>query len=123
MLAKISSGKSVFGVLAYNKIKADEDHAVVLYRHKMFDSPDGKFSMKDCMDSFYPYLTNNNRTEKVVFHASLNPPTNKGANRLRVNNEKWRKVQQVCGCQVLSVIFFYYFLIILLSFYYLCAEF
>jgi hypothetical protein len=73
MLAKISSGKSVFGVLAYNKIKADNDHADVLYRHKMFDSPDGKFSIKDCMDSFYPYLANNNRTEKVVFHASLNP--------------------------------------------------
>jgi hypothetical protein len=73
MLAKISSGKSVFGVLAYNKIKVDDDHATVLYRNKIFDSPDGKFSMKDCMDSFYPYLANNNRTEKVVFHASLNP--------------------------------------------------
>jgi hypothetical protein len=73
MLAKISSGKSVFGVLAYNKIKVDDDHATVLYRNKMFDSPDGKFSMKDCMDSFYPYLANNNRTEKIVFHASLNP--------------------------------------------------
>jgi len=73
MLAKISSGKSVFGVLKYNKIKVDDDHATVLYRQKMFDSPDGKFSMRDCMDSFYPYLANNNRTEKVVFHASLNP--------------------------------------------------
>jgi len=73
MLAKISSGKSVFGVLAYNKIKVDDDHAAVLFRQKMFDSPDGKFSIQDCMDSFYPYLINNNRTEKVVFHASLNP--------------------------------------------------
>jgi hypothetical protein len=73
MLAKISSGKSVFGVLQYNKIKVDDDHAAVLFRHKMFDSPDGIFSMKDCMDSFYPYLANNNRTEKTVFHASLNP--------------------------------------------------
>jgi hypothetical protein len=73
MLAKISSGKSVFGVLKYNKIKVDDEHAKVLYRHKMFDSPGGEFSMKDCLDSFYPYLANNNRTEKVVFHASLNP--------------------------------------------------
>ncbi|KAA6304688.1 hypothetical protein EZS27_043664, partial [termite gut metagenome] len=40
---------------------------------KMFDSPDGKFSIRDCMDSFYPYLAVNNKTEKVVFHASLNP--------------------------------------------------
>ncbi|MDR2915984.1 MAG: relaxase/mobilization nuclease domain-containing protein, partial [Tannerella sp.] len=73
MLAKISSGKSVFGVLAYNKIKVDDNHASVLYSQKMFDSPDGTFSIRDCMDSFTPYLSNNERTEKVVFHASLNP--------------------------------------------------
>ncbi|KAA6332666.1 hypothetical protein EZS27_018848 [termite gut metagenome] len=73
MLAKISSGKSVFGVLAYNQVKVEENQAEVLYRQKMFDSPDGRFSIRDCMDSFYPYLVVNNKTEKVVFHASLNP--------------------------------------------------
>lgn len=73
MLAKISSGKSVFGVLVYNKIKVEDNQADVLYSQKMFDSPDGKFSIQDCRDSFYPYLAKNNRTEKVVFHASLNP--------------------------------------------------
>lgn len=73
MLAKISSGKSVFGVLAYNKIKVEDNQADVLYSQKMFNSPDGKFSIHDCIDSFAPYLAMNNRTEKVVFHASLNP--------------------------------------------------
>ncbi len=73
MLAKISSGKSVFGVLAYNKIKVEDNQADVLYSQKMFDSPDGKFSIRNCMDSFAPYLAMNNRTEKTVFHASLNP--------------------------------------------------
>jgi hypothetical protein len=73
MLAKISSGKSVFGILQYNKIKVDDDHATVLFSQKMFDSSDGRFSIKDCMDSFCPYLAMNSRTEKVVFHASLNP--------------------------------------------------
>ena len=73
MLAKISSGKSVFGILAYNKIKVDDNHATVLFSQKMFDSPDGEFSIQDCMDSFNPYLANKGRTEKVVFHASLNP--------------------------------------------------
>ena len=72
MLAKISSGKSVFGVLAYNKVKVDDNHATVLFSHKMFDSPDGKFSIRDCTDTFYPYLAMNSRTENVVFHASLN---------------------------------------------------
>ncbi len=73
MLAKISSGKSVYGVLAYNKIKVENKEADVLYSQKMFDSIDGSFSVQDCMDSFYPYLVSNNKTEKVVFHASLNP--------------------------------------------------
>ncbi|MDH6309424.1 hypothetical protein M2451_002690 [Dysgonomonas sp. PFB1-18] len=73
MLAKISSGKSIYGVLAYNKIKMDDNTAKVLYRQKMFDSLDGRFSVRDCMDSFAPYLAMNNKTEKVVFHASLNP--------------------------------------------------
>ncbi|NDV79427.1 conjugal transfer protein MobB [Dysgonomonas sp. 511] len=72
MLAKISSGKSVYGVLAYNKIKVDDNQADVLYSQKMFDSMDGKFSIRNCMDSFYPYLVKNNKTENVVFHASLN---------------------------------------------------
>lgn len=73
MLAKISSGKSVYGVLAYNKIKVDNEQANILYSQKMFGSMDGKFSVQDCMDSFYPYLVNNNKTEKIIFHASLNP--------------------------------------------------
>ncbi|WP_163304820.1 conjugal transfer protein MobB [Dysgonomonas sp. 521] len=73
MVAKISSGKSVFGVLAYNKIKVDDNTAGVLYSQKIFDSIDGKFSIRDCMDSFYPYLAMNSRTKNVVFHASINP--------------------------------------------------
>ncbi|WP_262509961.1 hypothetical protein [Dysgonomonas alginatilytica] len=41
MLAKISTGKSVFGVLNYNKIKIEDKQADVIYRQKMFDSADG----------------------------------------------------------------------------------
>jgi hypothetical protein len=89
MLAKISSGKSVFGVLAYNKIKVEDNHAEVLYSQKMFDSPDGRFSIQDCMDSFYPYLAKNNRTEKVVFHASLNPDP-----KDKLSNERLSEIAQ-----------------------------
>ncbi len=39
----------------------------------MFESADGKFSMKLTLKSFEPYLIANKRTENVVFHASLNP--------------------------------------------------
>lgn len=89
MLAKISSGKSVFGVLQYNKIKVEDNTAEVLYSQKMFDSIDGKFSIRDCMDSFAPYLAMNNRTEKVVFHASLNPDP-----KDKLSNERLSEIAQ-----------------------------
>ncbi|KAA6343077.1 hypothetical protein EZS27_009208 [termite gut metagenome] len=89
MLARISSGKSVFGVLNYNQIKVEENQAEVLYRRKMFDSPAGRFSIQDCMDSFYPYLAVNNKTEKVVFHASLNPDP-----KDKLDNEQLAEIAQ-----------------------------
>lgn len=73
MLAKISFGKLVFGMLTYNNIKVTDKQSDVLYSQKIFDSPDSEFSIYDCMDSFYPYLTVNSRTEKAFFHVSLNP--------------------------------------------------
>lgn len=73
MVAKISLGKSVFGVLNYNKIKVDKQEATVLYSQKMFVSTDGNVTLRDCMDSFYPYLAANRKTENIVFHASINP--------------------------------------------------
>jgi hypothetical protein len=73
MVAKISSGNTLYGVLAYNQIKVDEDHAKVIFTHRMFESLDGKFDINMCMQSFEPYLLANRRTEKPVLHVSLNP--------------------------------------------------
>ncbi|MDR2057382.1 MAG: relaxase/mobilization nuclease domain-containing protein [Dysgonamonadaceae bacterium] len=73
MVAKISSGNTLYGVLAYNQIKVDEDHAKVIFAHKMLESPDGKFDINMCLQSFEPYLLANKRTEKPVLHVSLNP--------------------------------------------------
>jgi hypothetical protein len=73
MVAKISSGNTLYGVLAYNQIKVDEDHAKVIFTHKMLESLDGKFDIGMCLQSFEPYLLANKRTEKPVLHVSLNP--------------------------------------------------
>ncbi|MDR1121847.1 MAG: relaxase/mobilization nuclease domain-containing protein [Dysgonamonadaceae bacterium] len=73
MVAKISSGNTLYGVLAYNQIKVDEDHAKVILTHKMLESLDGKFDIGMCLQSFEPYLLANKRTEKPVLHVSLNP--------------------------------------------------
>jgi hypothetical protein len=73
MVAKISSGNTLYGVPAYNRIKVDEDHVKVILTHKMLESLDGKFDIEMCLQSFEPYLLANKRTEKPVLHVSLNP--------------------------------------------------
>jgi hypothetical protein len=73
MVAKISSGNTLYGVLAYNQIKVDEEHAKVIFTHKMLESLDGKSDVNMCLQSFEPYLLANKRTEKPVLHVSLNP--------------------------------------------------
>lgn len=73
MVAKITSNNSLFGTLLYNKNKLEKEDAKLLMMKNMFESADGKFSMKLVMKSFEPYLIANKRTENVVFHASLNP--------------------------------------------------
>ena len=73
MVAKISSGNSLYGILSYNQIKVEDNHAKVIFTHKMLESLDGKFDIAMCLQSFEPYLIANKRTEKPVLHVSLNP--------------------------------------------------
>lgn len=73
MVAKVTSNNSLFGTLLYNKNKLEKEDAKLLMTKNMFESADGKFSMKLTLKSFEPYLIANKRTENVVFHASLNP--------------------------------------------------
>ena len=73
MIAKISSGNSLYGILSYNQIKVDEDHAKVIFANKMIENADGNFDMHGCLKSFEPYLLANKRTEKPVLHISINP--------------------------------------------------
>ena len=73
MIAKISSSNSLYGILSYNQIKVDEDHAKVIFASKMIENADGNFDMHGCLKSFEPYLLANKRTEKPVLHISLNP--------------------------------------------------
>jgi hypothetical protein len=73
MVAKISLGNTLYGVLSYNQIKVDEDHAKVIFTHKMLESLDGKSDINMYLQSFEPYLLANKRTEKPVLHVSLNP--------------------------------------------------
>ncbi|SHE50706.1 Relaxase/Mobilisation nuclease domain-containing protein [Mariniphaga anaerophila] len=73
MVAKISSGSSIYSALAYNHDKLKKDAAKVLLVNKMIEPVDGKYSIGLCSTSFEPYLSANKRTENPVIHISLNP--------------------------------------------------
>ena len=73
MVTKISSGSSLYGVLAYNQIKVDDQKASVLFTNRMIEPQDGIYDMGICMHSFEPYLLVNIKTEKPVLHISINP--------------------------------------------------
>ena len=73
MVAKISSGNSIFGALAYNQIKVDEQQAKVILTNRMIEPRDEKYSIGVCTRSFEPYLAANQKTESPILHISLNP--------------------------------------------------
>lgn len=73
MVAKITSGVSVYGALYYNQEKVDKGKARTLAWNRIMERPDGTTGIPECMRSFEAYLAANRRTEKPVIHLSLNP--------------------------------------------------
>jgi hypothetical protein len=73
MVAKISSGSSLYSALAYNHQKVNAGGAKVIFTNNMVEPKDGNFSIGICTRSFEPYLLANKRTENPVIHVSLNP--------------------------------------------------
>ena len=73
MVAKISSGSSIYAALSYNINKVDTNHAKVIFTNQMQDSGSGVYYMSACLRSFESRLMANQKTEKPVFHLSLNP--------------------------------------------------
>ena len=73
MVAKISTGSSLFGALAYNQDKVDRKEAEVLFSNKMLLSEDGNFSIGECMRSFEMQMPVQLSTKKPILHISINP--------------------------------------------------
>ena len=73
MVAKISSGSSIFGALTYNQTKVDEHQGEVILTNRMIEPRDGNYKVGICMRSFEPYLAANQKTESPILHISLNP--------------------------------------------------
>ena len=73
MVAKINTGSSMFGALAYNQEKVDNGEAKVLFSNKMLLDEDGHFSIGGCMRSFEMQMPVQLSTKKPILHISINP--------------------------------------------------
>lgn len=73
MIAKIGRSGNLFGALAYNQLKVDNQNGQLLFVNKIIETADGHYSVVQLAKSFEPYLIANRNTEKHTLHISLNP--------------------------------------------------
>lgn len=73
MVAKITTGKDIYGALAYNQEKVNEGLGKVLGSNIIVEPEDDRFSVVACAEYFNLWLPSHYRTEKPVIHISLNP--------------------------------------------------
>lgn len=73
MIAKISTGTSLYGALAYNQDKVDDKQAKVLAANIIYQPADGQFNISDCLHEFQNWMPSHYRTKNIVMHVSLNP--------------------------------------------------
>ena len=73
MVANITTGKDVYGVLAYNQEKVNRGVAAIIGTHIIREPCDGNFSVAQTAADFLRWMPSHRRTEKPVVHISLNP--------------------------------------------------
>lgn len=73
MVAKITTGKDVYGALAYNQQKVDRGEGTVLCTSGLLEPEDGYFMVADTATQILDWMPSHVRTEKPVIHISLNP--------------------------------------------------
>lgn len=75
MVARVTYGQRIEGVLFYNKLKIDKDGAAVLLCHNLPITPsDGRIDTRGLCEAFRPFFPPTKRgLSEPVFHVSLNP--------------------------------------------------
>lgn len=73
MIAKIGRSSNLYGALAYNQLKVENENGQILFANKMIETANGQYSVAQLAQSFEPYLIANRNTEKTTLHISLNP--------------------------------------------------
>ena len=73
MVANITTGKDVYGALAYNQEKVDRGDGKVLLTRLVREPADGRFNVAATAEDLLRWMPSHYRTEKPVVHVSLNP--------------------------------------------------
>lgn len=89
MIAKIGRSGNLYGALAYNQLKVENENGKILLANKMIETANGHYSVAQLAQSFAPYLIANRNTEKHTLHISLNPDPND-----KVSDEKYREMSE-----------------------------
>jgi hypothetical protein len=89
MIAKIGRSGNLYGALAYNQLKVENENGQILFANKMIETANDHYSVAQLAQSFAPYLIANRNTEKHTLHISLNPDPND-----KVSDEKYREMAE-----------------------------
>ncbi|WP_430611672.1 conjugal transfer protein MobB [Flavobacterium sp. JP2137] len=89
MIAKIGRSGNLYGALAYNQLKVENEHGEILFANNMIETANGHYSVAQLAQSFEPYLIANRNTEKHTLHISLNPDP-----KDKVNDDKFREMAE-----------------------------
>lgn len=89
MIAKIGRSGNLYGALAYNQLKVENENGQILFTNKMIETVSGHYSVAQLVPSFEPYLIANRNTEKHTLHISLNPDP-----KDNVSDDKFREIAE-----------------------------
>lgn len=89
MIAKIGRSGNLYGALAYNQLKVENENGQILFANKMIETANGHYSVAQLTQSFAPYLIANRNTEKHTLHISLNPDPND-----KVSDDRYREMAE-----------------------------
>ena len=89
MIAKIGRSGNLYGALAYNQLKLENENGHILFANKIIETANGHYSVAQLAQSFASYLIANRNTEKHTLHISLNPDP-----KDKVSDDKFREIAE-----------------------------
>ena len=89
MIARIGRSGNLYGALAYNQLKVENENGQILFANKIIETANGHYSVGQLAQSYAPYLIANRNTEKHTLHISLNP-----APKDKVSDDKFREMAE-----------------------------